>query len=522
MKFLLSAFLLLWQSYFPAFAQQISGALLPLDLLDLSDGCLAVVNSTITSCPRWLPNHAGTGDASFDLLSDKLLGDLCSGSCAQSLTSARKAIQAACTSPKDVMTPSGGVAYPATFLADRYLYAIQLSCLKSSSGQYCDTMVASWMNQSSSANWTKAQNCSDCELGVQKLQLGSPFGYDDDGAATFASLTSSCNAGGYAYATPAPYAINATAPPPPPARNCSGTYIIQEGDTCMSISVKANVSTYGLISANGFDISCNLLPPVGSTICLPKKCNTYQLSFYDRCGDITSGYNITRQQLLSWNPMINDFCNNLASWYGWNLCTSSPEGLVKAGQSNTIDTVAPVPSDAQNQSNKRCGQWYLTKKDDLCGSISLAFGISLDDFYFLNPQVDNKCSNLWLNTSYCVRPVGNVATYSGYPTPTPGTVFPKPTPTPTSEPPPIVTDPLWSTAAGTVDNCEVYLNAFSESLSSVLGIAQINSCAIWAAQAGVTVEDLIAWNPSLSTNNCVLQEGKSYCILKCKSPTIVF
>jgi hypothetical protein len=80
------------------------------------------------------------------------------------------------------------------------------------------------------------------------MQLVSPFGYDDNGAATFASLTSSCNAGGYSYATPVPYAINATAPAPPPARACADTYTIQEGDTCMSISVSTNVSTYGLIS----------------------------------------------------------------------------------------------------------------------------------------------------------------------------------------------------------------------------------------------------------------------------------
>jgi hypothetical protein len=61
MRLLLSAVLILWQANFSAFAQQISGALLPLDLLDLSDGCLAAVNNTITTCPRWLPKHVDTG-----------------------------------------------------------------------------------------------------------------------------------------------------------------------------------------------------------------------------------------------------------------------------------------------------------------------------------------------------------------------------------------------------------------------------------------------------------------------------
>jgi hypothetical protein len=84
-----------------------------------------------------------------------------------------------------------------------------------------------------------------------------------------------------------------------------------------------------------------------------------------------------------------------------------------------------------------------------------------------------------------------------------------------------MTDPLWSTAAGTLNDCEIYLNAFSKSLSSSMGVDEINSCDIWTAQAGVTVQDLIAWSPSLSTGKCVLQEGKSYCILKYKPRTMV-
>jgi hypothetical protein len=142
-------------------------------------------------------------------------------------------------------------------------------------------------------------------------------------------------------------------------------------------------------------------------------------------------------------------------------------------------------------------------------------------FLFPQPTDRRNCSNFWLGTSYCVRPVGNVATHSGYPAPMPGTLFPKPTPTSTSAPPPIVTDSLSAKAAGTVDDCDVYMNAFSESLSSVFGV-DINSCDVWAAQAGVAVEDLVGWNPSLSTIHYVLQTGRSYCILKCRLATTLF
>jgi hypothetical protein len=83
-----------------------------------------------------------------------------------------------------------------------------------------------------------------------------------------------------------------------------------------------------------------------------------------------------------------------------------------------------------------------------------------------------------------------------------------------------VTPPLSATAAGTVGGYIYYMNAFDESLSSVFDLSVANSCDVWAAQADVTVEDLLAWNPSLSKANCVLQSGKSYCILKGTSATI--
>jgi hypothetical protein len=176
------------------------------------------------------------------------------------------------------------------------------------------------MDKGSSANWTSAQNCSHCQIGIRQLQLSSPFGYSEEGASKFSSLTASCTAAGYTYATPAPYALNATETESPTREPCAHPYTVQEKDSCVSISVATNVSTYGIITANGFDISCNLLPTAGSVICLPETCDTYQLDMYERCESIAAEAGITQQQLLAWNPMINDFCSDLYGWYGWNLC----------------------------------------------------------------------------------------------------------------------------------------------------------------------------------------------------------
>lgn len=60
------------------------------------------------------------------------------------------------------------------------------------------------------------------------------------------------------------------------------------------------------------------------------------------------------------------------------------------------------------------GEYYLVLDGDDCASISIAKGISLTDFYFLNPMVNSTCGNLWTDTYYCVEAVGNIATYLGY------------------------------------------------------------------------------------------------------------
>lgn len=224
-------------------------------------------------------------------------------------------------------------------MADRYLYASSLSCLTDpyveirpskthhladsirSTKEYCDEIVADWM--SNGTEYTAAQNCSVCELGVQQIQLASPFGYDDDSAEHFASLTSSCSATGYAYTTPTRYALNGTATATTTSTatpSCAGSwYTVEADDTCVTISGANNVSTYGLISQNALDAACNSIYE-GRTLCLPPTCKTHQLGMVETCTSLMSSLDITMAQLLAWNPMINTGCSNLASWRGWYLC----------------------------------------------------------------------------------------------------------------------------------------------------------------------------------------------------------
>lgn len=74
---------------------------------------------------------------------------------------------------------------------------------------------------------------------------------------------------------------------------------------------------------------------------------------------------------------------------------------------STASSAAPVPINAKDESNRQCGQWYNVVTGDYCNLVTMKYGISLSDFIFLNPSVNENCTNLLRDISYCVEPVGD-------------------------------------------------------------------------------------------------------------------
>lgn len=85
----------------------------------------------------------------------------------------------------------------------------------------------------------------------------------------------------------------------------------------------------------------------------------------------------------------------------------------------TATTAAPIPTNVVAGTNVYCGKYYSTHgnfalceceayiliwllDNDYCQAIAMAQGINLDDFLFLNPELNKNCSNLYLNYSYCM------------------------------------------------------------------------------------------------------------------------
>lgn len=171
---------------------------------------------------------------------------------------------------------------------------------------------------------------------------------------------------------------------------------------------------------------------------------------------------------------------------------------------------------------------------DYCKSISLAQSISLQDFYFLNPDINSDCTNLYLGLAYCIAPVGSISTYSGYPTTTPYITL-----TSTSYAtaalatltswtlPPVAVQSQLPVAPDSLSGCVAYQNyidpiAIAPEYMDTVPSANmtlpelINDCGYVAATYDVNTTQLMDWNPSLGTNytDCTLQPGYSYCALR--------
>ncbi|KAK3898700.1 hypothetical protein C8A05DRAFT_37699 [Staphylotrichum tortipilum] len=419
-------------------------------------------------------------------------------------------IPSVCTALQDVMVYNN-VAYPATFMVDKLTYTRDIGCYKDSvSGSFCDLTLAKWRNETNiTAAEGAARDCSDCMLGPWKYQLGSPFGYSHSFAEAFSSLTSSCGATGYAFTTPSAYGLNATAsstvatttsPATTAAASCVRTYTVQANDTCNSIAAALNVSTYNLMNANNINIFCSDLV-AGSALCIPEPCNSMTLSLSDTCSSIMEAYSITKAQLLAWNPIIDATCTRIVRWLDWQICTGPPGGYQEAS-SGTAASAAPVPTNGMTDSNQNCGKWATVGDGDTCASMSVAFGITLSDFYFLNPEVLTDCTNLWL----------------GYAITAPATSFTRPSPTATSYT--LGPSTLLPSAPGTVAGCVKYRDHYNSTTFDISGRAYSldeffpNDCSYVASAYGVTVDQLLLWNPDLDVDNCELHAGYSYCVLR--------
>lgn len=79
---------------------------------------------------------------------------------------------------------------------------------------------------------------------------------------------------------------------------------------------------------------------------------------------------------------------------------SSRPRMARRGSSDEPSTL----SEGSFTAAEGCTQWYHVSAGDSCYSAiaTVAGGLPLDEFYAMNPQINEDCFNLWAGFDYCV------------------------------------------------------------------------------------------------------------------------
>lgn len=209
------------------------------------------------------------------------------------------------------------------------------------------------------------------------------------------------------------------------------------------------------------------------------KCTPYALQDDDTCSTIASKRGLTKTQLVSWNPEVGPLCGNIAKLAskGMTLCVSNPGG----------EWVDPNPPPYPTSTTT---QWSLTITDS--GKPFSAFP-SATPIPTLLPNMDYItpfANGSWLNCDVYMSP-------------------------------PVALDIINGTYSCKMSSAEV-----ASPRSVKIGAdVYIDACADVAAAYGITVDDLLLWNPGINTTGgfedpCELSFTYKYCVTpKASLPT---
>ncbi|RBQ71978.1 hypothetical protein FVER14953_01584 [Fusarium verticillioides] len=481
-----------------------------------SDACVAAINTKV-SCPSTLGLLHFDSDMELDTAEIK---ELCQGSCLTSLADLRDSVKRTCGSEVTFEDPVSGALWKASYLMEEAIYYAERACLRKGNGQYCNT----WF-QSAPAD---ASLCDECYKLILWHNAQSPLSEDtSEQEEIYTSASSSCGYKKQPTQTYPPLLVSSPMATP----SCSSEYTIKTGDTFLSVSESQRVSTHDLATANRLDSLVSDFPSSGK-LCIRNQCDVYVVKSGDTCESIQSENGLSRARLRSWNPFINGYCDNISSYVNQTICISNPLGDYKVPENQDaagFETPAAVPDNIAPNTTTNCGLFHNVTAGDDCGTIGLKYSISLDDLIFLNSMIWPNCTNLWLRTSYCVAPVGDITDYPGYgPEEDEWTIEPQES-TEIAEIPHIgwlnVSRPYVPLANNTREDCWEYLWWNETYAGSPI------SCREAALGYELDLEQFFLWNPSLDQNEpdavsptydfpCTISPFVSYC-MQLASPTPV-
>ncbi|CAI4218948.1 unnamed protein product [Parascedosporium putredinis] len=353
----------------------------------------------------------------------KSLDKICTNVCGSALASWKSTIASSCADDHFPGFNKEDGEMPLGAIPDAIKFTYDLTCLKEGS-RYCNNAAASLAANGDpdaahlpgglpgSGDWggqNVTSNCDQCIVSLLRFRASSPYygGPVLRSSSVYESRTSSCKIAG-----PTPSAS--------PTSSCAGTtYTIKPGDTCDSVSLDQGIGTEWLINDNDLFSFCRDFPKSGK-LCLENKCTVHTVGEEETCKSIAKEYKITEAQLYAWNPSINAGCFNLKAMVDTQICVSKPGKAYVSPIQTDVPSSSPtgaveVPDDIAQKTTKHCGRYHKAIVGDFCNQLIMKYSISLDDFRFLNPAINENCTNLFAEESYCVKAAGDINTYSGRP-----------------------------------------------------------------------------------------------------------
>ncbi|KAJ7636747.1 hypothetical protein FB45DRAFT_907241 [Roridomyces roridus] len=232
--------------------------------------------------------------------------------------------------------------------------------------------------------------------------------------------------------------------------NCTTYYTVASGDNCNVVEQKFDTALVDLLRWNtALTASCTTIG-LGEAYCVVGGGNPCPQVYTVVPNDSCGA--IETKFSITLNDIIawNPFLtSSCAIQVGQNLCVAGPP-------STGAPPTSGPPANIASGSLKNCTTYYTIASGDTCTAVDQKFDIALRDLLEWNTALTSGCTTIQLGSAYCV--------------------------------------------AGGGDVC-----------SKVYTIASGDSCGSIETKFGITINDITAWNPWL-TSTCAIQIGQNLCV----------
>ncbi|KAL6811041.1 hypothetical protein GGI42DRAFT_339846 [Trichoderma sp. SZMC 28013] len=233
------------------------------------------------------------------------------------------------------------------------------------------------------------------------------------------------------------------------------------------------------------------------------------------CWNLAWAYGITREELVLWNPSLGKDDTSFSTPVPEeSSCIASPTTVSKSSSvsvdkytypctlaANTsycvllvspttgpsTPTIPPGPRASGEVAN--CTNWYTPAASVSCARILKMFHLTIDQFHFMNPSVNQDCSTLIVGTYYCVTTERGGAPLGYYDDDD--------------------NDETYTTTVGTTTSRGTGIVTPSPVQS---GMARNYECAAIASSESIPLASFYAWNQAIKTNCGGLQASVYVCV----------